>query len=112
MAYVIANNPLLIGVSTGQDLTAHQRVAEVLLGFSAVAELVDATQHAQAEDAIAMQVSYQVECGIEAFVLQEVLRGHRRKRYRGGTHRMAPVHPMARKVASTLLIATTTVVPR
>lgn len=107
MAYSINNHSLLVGEYGQGELQAQQRVAEMLLGLSDVAEFTTNPKKQQAEDAIALQVSYQKEMGIDAFAYYERVRGQRRDRYRG-TRRAPPIHPSARKIASKLINSTVT----
>lgn len=103
MLYDILDHPLLSDGAKDLDsaeLATHARVAETLLGllkFTAFAEGTDF--YDRATDAVALQVSFQVEAGIEAFILTHETRGARKKDFRG-RGRMPPIHPTARKIVS------------
>lgn len=112
MLYDVADHPLLseeaaqLGPS---ELNAHARVAETLLGLLAFPAF-DATtatdKYDRATDAVAMQISYQVAAGIEAFLANSDRRGQRTRNFRG-RGRMPPVHSMAKKIISAIKPATT-----
>ena len=106
--YEITNHPLLseealkLGATA---LDANARVAEMLLKlttFAAFDANTSADNYNRATDAVALQVSFQVESGIDAFVLASWQRGGRGKNYRRGSRNMPVVHPMARKIATAL----------
>lgn len=106
--YSVTNHPLLSERASrlaAPELEAHNRVAEILIGlwkFAAFTEVGDPDKFAQATDAVAMQVNYQVESGIEAFILSNLVRGKREFVYRNGRHRMNPVHSMAKKIVNAI----------
>lgn len=109
MIYSVTAHPLLsdqAAALSGPELDAHARVAESLLGldtFTPFDPIQKTDFYNRATDAVALQVSYQVESGIEAFVMSGESRGARRRSYRGGSHRrMQPLHPTSRKIVSSL----------
>lgn len=113
--YTIDAHPLLsqeaktLGVDT---LEAHARVAETMLGllnFTAFDPVTDPDKYARATDAVALQVSYQVEAGMDAFVLSSHTRGGRTLTYRGaGVRRMPTIHSLAKKIVSQIKPKTST----
>lgn len=105
MAYDITGNALLTVTLGPTELAAHQQVASDLLGFTAVTEFTD-EKKARAENAMSLQVVYQVEAGINAFLLASERRGARWQTYRGGNRKMPPIHPLAKKLATALLNST------
>lgn len=102
MAYDITANKIVKTEVSPEELTAHQRIAERLLGFAGVAELTD-TAKEEAEAAIATQVEYQLSAGVNAFIYSQQIRGARQETFRGGGRRMPPIHPIAKKLATALL---------
>lgn len=111
MLYDITDHPLLTEEAAQlgpTELNAHARMAETLLGlltFTAFDPTTDADNYARATDAVALQVSYQVEAGIEAFLTTSDRRGGRSKTFRG-RGRMPPVHSAARKIINAIKPAT------
>lgn len=105
MIYDVLNHKLLSDAAKDlepDELETHARVAETLLGllkFSPFA--VDTDSYLRAADAVALQISFQVESGIEAFILTHETRGARTRDYRG-RGRMPPIHPTARKIISAI----------
>jgi hypothetical protein len=103
MRYDVTNHPLLSDDAKAlgsESLEAHGRVAEQVLGlynFTAFESGTD--EYKSAQDAVALQVNYQVEAGIDAFVAASVSRGARSKTFRGGK-RMPMIHGMARRIVS------------
>ncbi len=84
------------------SLEAQARVAETLLGLLTFTPFVLLTQpdlYARATDAVALQVSYQVEAGVDAFILMAQTNGGRTQSYRGG-RRMPTIHGVAKKIVS------------
>lgn len=81
------------------ELETFSRASEVLLGLNKL-PLFTGDDLERCKDAVAMQVSYLVESGIEGFILEELWRGARRATYRGGSRRMPPIHSAARKIIS------------
>lgn len=103
--YDVTGHPLLTGGAEGlgpTELAAQNRVAEILLGLWKFPVFTDADKIDQAKDAVAMQVSYQVQAGVEAFVLSSLIRGNRDMNYRGGRRKMPPIHSAARKIVNTI----------
>ncbi len=106
--YMIDNHPLLSEDArklNSTELDAHARVAETLLKFTTFTPFSADTaldSYNRASDAVALQVSFQVESGVEAFVLASWARGARTKNYRKGQRNMPVVHPIARKIATAL----------
>ena len=91
-----------------EDLLAHNIAAEFVLRFADFTPFTAGSDNfARAQVAVAMQVSFQVECGIEAFVLSSFRRGSRAGDFRRGARNMTVVHPTARKIASKLRQAAT-----
>lgn len=107
MIYDVTAHPLLSDQAAAlgpSELEAHARVAETSLGLLNFTAFVDGTdKYDRATDAVALQINYQVEAGIEAFIMSGESRGARRRSYRGGSRkRMAPLHPMARKIVNAI----------
>jgi hypothetical protein len=107
MRYNVTGHPLLSQAVTDlgpDELTAHNEIAERLLGLLDIVEFqVNDQRRTDAITATAMQVNYQVEANIEAFILAEHTRGARRLVYRGGqTRKMGAIHPMARRIVAAL----------
>lgn len=107
MLYDIADHPLLSEEAAqlgSLELGAQARVAETLLGlltFTPFNQTTDQDKYDRATDAVALQVSYQVAAGVEAFMLINDRRGLRTKHYRG-RGRMPPVHSAARKIINAI----------
>lgn len=84
------------------QLEAHANLAEILLGFDTFTAFTDTDpKYDKAAIAVALQVSYQVESGIDAFILIQQTRGSRSTTFRGAGRRgqrMVKVHPMAKQV--------------
>ena len=100
MLYDITGHALLSPEAAqlgGSELETYARAAEVLLGLLKI-PLFTGDYALRAADAVALQVSYLVESGIEAFILSDQWRGARRSVYRGGARRMPPLHPVAKKI--------------
>lgn len=103
--YDISNHPLLSSDAQqlGADsLDAQARIAETLLGlltFTAFDRLTQLDLYERATDAVALQVSYQVDAGLDAFILSELVKGGRQATFRGG-RRMPIIHGMAKKIVS------------
>lgn len=112
MLYDIADHPLLSeeAAQLGPvELGAQARMAETLLGLLTFTVFDPTTQqdkYDRATDAVALQVSYQVAAGIEAFLTTSSRRGQRQNNYRG-RGRMPPVHSAARKIVNAIKPATT-----
>lgn len=115
--YDVTAHPLLseeaqdLGPAT---LDAQARVAETLLGlldFTAFDPVTQADQYARASDAVALQVSYQVEAGMDAFILANQAKGGRSQTYRGG-RRMPIIHSLAKKIVSKIKPTTSTLTGR
>lgn len=86
------------------ELATHSRIAETILGllsFTAFDQTSSPDEFSRAQDAVALQVSYQVESGIDAFLLQNLGRGGRNLTFRGG-RRMPTSHPLARKIVQAI----------
>lgn len=103
--YDITGHPLLSddAKELGADsLDAQGRVAETLLGllaFTPFDQTNDPANYARATDAVALQVSYQVEAGLDAFILMSLAKGGRSASFRGG-RRMPTIHGIAKKIVS------------
>ncbi len=102
--YDITGHPLLseaAAVLGANELEAHTQVAERMLGVLDLQEFPSTDRrYDDLRGALALQVSYQVEAGIEAFILAEHVRGARRETYRGASRKMSPVHPQARRLVA------------
>lgn len=103
--YDVEGHPLLSEGAAELEptaLEAHASLAETLLGFgSFTAFASDDPKYSKAQIAVALQVSYQVEAGINAFIMLQSVRGSRAETWRGGGRRgqrFPKVHPMARQV--------------
>lgn len=115
--YDITNHPLLS--DDAQDLgptslDAQGRVAETLLGlqdFTPFDATTQADLYARATDAVALQVSYQVEAGMDAFILTQLTKGGRSVAFRGG-RRMPIIHGLAKKIVSKIRPTTTSLAGR
>lgn len=113
MIYDVAGHELLS--EDAQDLgpnslEAQARVAETLLGlldFTPFDKTTQADLYLRASDAVAMQVSYQVEAGIDAFIMLNLTKGGRTQTFRGG-RRMPIVHSLAKKIISKIKPTTST----
>jgi hypothetical protein len=111
MLYDVADHPLLSEEAAqlgSLELGAQARMAETLLGllaFTAFDPITDQDKYDRATDAVALQVSYQVAAGIEAFLSILDRRGLRIRHYRG-RGRMPPVHSAAKKIISAIRPAT------
>lgn len=111
MLYDVAEHPLLSEEAAqlgSAELSAQARMAETLLGllsFKAFDPVNDQDKYERATDAVALQVSYQVAAGIEAFLSILERRGQRIKHYRG-RGKMPPVHSAAKKIISAIRPAT------
>ena len=108
--YNIIGHPMLsdAALQLGEtELEAHAIAAEFVLKLTDFAAPSDTTSdnYHRGQAAVAMQVSYQVECGIEAFILTSFSRGTRSTIFRRGGHNMSPTHPLARRIASKLRTA-------
>lgn len=107
MLYDIADHPLLSEEAAqlgSLELGAQARMAETLLGLLTFPAFDQATQqdkYDRATDAVALQVNYQVEAGVEAFLTTSSRRGARGRSYRG-RGRMPPVHSAARKIITAI----------
>lgn len=103
MRYDISGHPLLTGEAAEmgpESLAAHTEVAEEVLGLLTYPEFgVDTDEWKSARNAVAIQVSYQVECGMDAFITASLTRGGRSKTFRGRS-KMPVVHAMAKKIAN------------
>lgn len=114
--YNVTGHPLLSeqAASLGStELTAHTQVAIALLKldeFPQIDQVTAAADYIQAANAVALQVSFQVESGIDAFFLANQTVGSRNMTFRGGSRRMPITHGIARKIANKLRPATSTVV--
>ena len=103
--YDVSDHPLLSDdarLLEPNNLDAQARVAETLLGlllFSPFNRITDADKYNRASDAVALQVSYQVEAGLDAFILSELIKGGRQTKFRGG-RRMPIIHGVAKKIVS------------
>lgn len=98
--YSIASHALLgpeAGLLEQPELAAHQRVAEVMLGLVG-SSFTDAYKQT-AEDAIALQVRFQVEAGFDASYLSSWSHGQRSETYRGV---IPNVHPLAAQLVHSL----------
>ena len=98
--YVLNGNSLLGAVASAlssDELEPQQRVAETLLGLLGT-QFTDANK-ATAQDAIALQVRYQVEVGFEAAHLSSWTQGSRSESYRGF---VPDLHPLAARLVSSL----------
>lgn len=99
MAYDLVAHPLLSEAAKEkgpEELSAQQRVAERVLGFSGTE--YTGTAKLEAEDALAMQVSLQVAQDPEAYLASSVTRGSRSITYRNEV----PIHPLALEIAEAL----------
>jgi hypothetical protein len=76
------------------ELTAHVLLAETLLGVDQLALKADDADQDKVDGAIVLQVNYQVESGVEGFLMQEARRGARHNIYRG-RNRLQYVHRLA-----------------
>lgn len=72
------------------ELAAHKLVAESLLKVQTLAVSTDA-DCAELDAAVVLQINYQVEAGVEGYMMQEARRGARHIVYRG-RNRMHHVH--------------------
>lgn len=110
--YDITNHPLLSDDAQAlgaTSLDAQGRVAETLLGlldFTAFDQVTQADLYARATDAVALQVSYQVDSGVDAFILSQMTKGGRSITFRGG-RRMPIIHGLAKKLISKIKPTTT-----
>lgn len=105
--YDITQHPLLsdeaqkLGI---ESLMSHARVAETLLGmlsFTPFDVVSQADLYSRASDAVALQVSYQVEAGVDAFILSQLIKGGRQTMFRG-KGRMPIIHGIAKKIVSSI----------
>lgn len=107
MLYDITAHPLLSDETNHLSetaLSAQARVAETLLGllkFTPFSPVSQPDLYSRASDAVALQVNYQVESGIDAFILSSMSRGGRANTFRGG-RRMPPIHGLAKKIVSSI----------
>lgn len=107
MIYDITGHPLLTGEATDlgpTQLDAHARVAETLLKLLTFATFDKVSQpdlYNRACDAVALQVTYQVESGVDAFIMSKLTRGGRSMNFRGG-RRMPPIHAISKKIISAI----------
>lgn len=103
--YDITDHPLLSDDARDlgpNSLDAQARVAETLLGlltFTAFSVVTQADLYSRAQDAVALQVNYQVEAGLDAFILMSLAKGGRSMSFRGG-RRMPTIHGIAKKIVS------------
>lgn len=106
MIYDITGHPMLTGKAAlldSTELAAHAEVAEILLKFHTFTAFEAGTDdYKRAASAIAMQVSFQVESGVEAFVMASLHRGGRNFSFRKGNRNMPPTHNIAKKTANAL----------
>lgn len=98
--YNLKDHPLLSGAAkalSGDEavLDAWTRVAEAVVGLGAPA--LDGTNATLAKDALALQVSFMYERGIEAAVATAVSRGAR-----SITYRETDIHPTAARILAAL----------
>lgn len=103
MRYDVTDHPLLTDEAKqlgSETLEAQADVAEELLGLLLYPEFAaGSAKYKSAQNAVALQVSYQVECGMDAFISASIARGARGNRFRGAT-RMPLVHGQARRIVS------------
>jgi hypothetical protein len=99
--YDITDHPLLSPAVQNlgpETLAAHTEVAEALLRLSELAVFAAATtEYTQATNALALQVNFQVESGLDAYILQSLTRGARSQTFRGGKRHLT-VHPQAARI--------------
>lgn len=95
MRYDVADHPLLTDQAKQLDadsLEAHGRVAEQLLGLLSFPVFGDGTDSfLSAKDAVALQVSHQVEMGLDAHILASMARGGRTFNFRNSGRRSPPI---------------------
>lgn len=115
--YDVTDHPLLSDDARLLDvdpLTAQARVAETLLGlldFPPFDKVTSLDLYSRAQDAVALQVSYQVDAGLDAFILSQMTKGGRSLSFRGG-RRMPIIHSLAKKIVSKIKPATSTLTGR
>lgn len=107
LAYDVTGHPLLSEGAAAlgpTELEANTRVAIALLLLDTftIDPITQVDDFEQARNAIALQVSYQVESGMDAFIASEIMNGQRRTIFRGGQRRMSLTHGAAKKIATQL----------
>jgi len=108
MTYDVTGHPMLTDGAEElgpTELAKHAEAAELLLKISSLDIVVfteGSERYRHAQTAVALQVSYQVATGIEAFMLSSLTRARRTLNFRKGQRNMSVTHPMAKKIANSL----------